>query len=140
MSIFSAATTAPVQAEEPTVKLFRSTLLSCKYIFSKGTVANFVNGKYATSNLGEIAELEEQISQGHQHIYVRKGEETIDYDVTDPLAELRKKFFAEFQAAESKRAAEQADGREMGSYDQTKLKAANTTDIQAVTVGSGKMK
>lgn len=130
----------PAAAAKPLVKLFCSSLLSCKYVFSKGTVANFVNGKYATNNPVEIAEMEAEIAGRHPHLYVRKGEETIDYDVTDPLAELRKKFFAEFQAAEHKRAEETADGRDLGEYVQKRLNTGNTTDIQAVTLGSGKMK
>lgn len=139
-NVLDSMLTPVTEIPKPVVKLFLCTILSCKYGFSRGTVANFVNGKYATSNPDEIAELEYQIKMGHPHIYVRKGEETVDYDVNDPMAELRKKFFEEFKASEKARIDSQVDGRDMGEYTQARLKTGNTTDIQPVTIGSGKSK
>lgn len=120
---------------KPEVKLFKNRLLSCKYIFSDGTTANFVNGKYATANEGEIAELEMQIRKGHQYLYIDTAETTVDYDITDPLASLRKKFFTEFQQQQATAAAN-IDGRDLGTSVQGPLKATSSKDIAPVTIGA----
>ena len=130
-------------AEKKEMRLYKSRLLSCKYIFTNGVAANFVNGKYATPVESEIAELDAQIRQGHSHLYVDKDEITIDYDHTDPLAELKKKFFAEFTAQAEAAAATQAAvtaGRDLGATVHGVLKAANTTDIAPVALGNGSSK
>jgi len=119
---------------KPEVKLFKNRLLSCKYIFSDGTTANFVNGKYATANESEITELEMQIRKGHQYLYIDSSEVTVDYDITDPLASLRKKFFDEFQQQQANAAAN-IDGRDLGTSTQGPLKGTSTKDIAPVTIG-----
>jgi len=128
----TALQTAPVK---PEVRLFKNRLLSCKYLFSDGTTANFVNGKYATANEGEIAELESQIRRGHQYLYIDTAETTVDYDITDPLASLRKKFFDEFQQQQANAAAN-IDGRDLGTSSQGPLKGTSTKDIAPVTIGA----
>jgi len=125
----------PAAPTKPEVKLFKNRLLSCKYIFSDGTAANFINGKYATANEGEIAELESQIRRGHQYLYVDANESTVDYDITDPLASLRKKFFDEFQQQQAIAAAN-IDGRDLGTSKQGPLKATSSKDIAPVTIGA----
>jgi hypothetical protein len=126
--------TASAAPAKPEVKLFKNRLLSCKYIFSDGTTANFVNGKYATANEGEIAELEMQIRKGHQYLYIDTNETTVDYDITDPLASLRKKFFDEFQQQQATAAAN-IDGRDLGTSKQGPLNATSSKDIAPVTIG-----
>lgn len=120
---------------KPEVRLYKNRLLSCKYIFSDGTTANFVNGKYATANEGEIAELEGQIRKGHQYLYIDKTETTVDYDINDPLASLRKRFFDEFQQQQANAAAN-IDGRDLGTSTQGPLKATSSKDIAPVTIGT----
>jgi hypothetical protein len=128
-------TAIATQPTKPEVRLYKNRLLSCKYIFSDGTTANFVNGKYATANDGEISELETQIKKGHQYLYVDSNETTVDYDITDPLASLRKKFFDEFQAQQATAAAN-INGRDLGTSTQGPLKATSSKDIAPVTIGT----
>lgn len=117
------------------VRLFKNRLLSCKYVFTDGTIANFINGKYATANEAEIKELEALVAKGHQYIYIDTAETTVDYDITDPLASLRKKFFEEFKLQQSTAAAN-IDGRDLGASVQGPLKATSSKDIAPVTIGA----
>lgn len=126
---------ATVTTAKPEVKLFKNRLLSCKFIFSDGTTANFINGKYATANESEIGELEREIKKGHQYLYVDSSETTVDYDINDPLASLRKKFFGEFQKQQAEAAAN-IDGRDLGTSTQGPLKATSSKDIAPVTIGA----
>lgn len=135
MTTASAALQTTIVTSKPEVKLFKNRLLSCKYIFSDGTTANFVNGKYATANESEIYELEGQIRKGHQYLYVDANEITVDYDITDPLASLRKRFFDEFQQQQTTAAAN-IDGRDFGTSTQGPLKATSSKDIAPVTIGA----
>lgn len=118
------------------VNVYHATIKSCKYIFKDGTVANFVNGKFPTTLPQQIEELDKVVAAGHPHIHVRKGEEVVDYDTTDPLAELRKKFFNEFKAEQAQAAANPTT--DFGTSTQGPLKGTSTTDIAAVTIGAAK--
>lgn len=115
-----------------TATLFKSRLPSCSYAFSRGGSANFVNGKYATSKEVEIRELTEEIKAGNQYLYIDPTELTVDYDYTNPMEELKKKFYKEFLAEQEKVQAAQAI-RDLGVAVQGTLKATNTVDMQAVT-------
>ena len=134
MATISQTATSSVQPK-PEVRLYKNRLLSCKYIFTDGTTANFVNGKYATANDSEISEFEAQIKKGHQYLYADSNETTVDYDITDPLASLRKRFFDEFQAQQATAAAN-IDGRDLGTSTQGPLKATSSKDIAPVTIGA----
>lgn len=121
-----------------TVHLFHSTMKSCRYIFKDGTAANFVNGKFVTTMDSQIAELQDAIAKRHPHIFVKTGEETVDYDIADPIAALRKKLFAEFMAEQE--AQKLAPPLELPPAVQGALNPTSTTDIAPVTIGAGASK
>lgn len=90
-----------------------SNIPACRYVFKSGTVAEFMNGKYLTSSPKEIEELEEEIKQGHPHLYIKKGHETAD---NDPLAGLKQKIINDYIAGQKKAMEEATDGsRDFGS-------------------------
>ena len=85
-----------------TYKLYKSTLQSLTYVFGgegiKGKYAYFVAGRYATDDPREIAELDQVIKDKNPHIYFDPNEAEVSSNKPDPLHELRKKFFSEFEA------------------------------------------
>jgi hypothetical protein len=81
---------------------FCSTLVSSKYAFRSGKVANFVDGKYLTAIKSEIEELTAEIESDNPYLYVDKNELTVSSDKADPLETYRKKVIEEYIAAQTK--------------------------------------
>lgn len=81
------------------VNQFVSNLPSCKYIFTTGKVAHFVQGIYRTADKKEVAELTADIEAGHPHISFG-AERLVDTAKLDPMAALREKIIAEYVANE----------------------------------------
>lgn len=78
--------------------LFKCRVTSCKYYFRDGSVAYFTEGRFATKNEKQIAELKEEIEAGHPHIYIDEKESTAESMLQDPMSTLRAKMFKEFLA------------------------------------------
>jgi hypothetical protein len=88
---------------------FKSTIPSCKFILSNGKNANFVGGIYRTDLEHEVAELQNEVKQGHPHIeYIGQ----ISAADLDPVAVLKRKAIAEY-LAEQKAAIDPS--RDMGT-------------------------
>lgn len=113
-----------------TSAVFKSSLLSCTFIFKSGKVASFINGRYITSDEQEIIEITKEIKSGHPHIYVDQDE--LSTEVNEPIDALRAKFFEEFKLAQQQNLALDND---RGSYE-SKVVPSNTVDIGANTSNS----
>lgn len=122
---------------EKMFKVYKNTLLSCKYGFKNGKVANFVDGKYLTDNPEEQKELEEEISLGHPNLYIDPKENQVSAkDLEDPMHKLRAKMREEIIAELAQRSAETDNpNRDMGNSSQGKLTPANTQTIAPVAAG-----
>jgi len=114
------------------LKVFKSRIPSCNYVFARGKSAAFVEGRYATGILEEISELEQEILSGHPHIYVDPAETEVDSDAVDPMAALREKIIADYL---KNQAAATDPSRDMGKSDQGPVKASNTRDIAVAAAG-----
>lgn len=111
-----------------------SNIPACRYVFKSGTVAEFMNGKYLTSSPKEIEELEEEIKQGHPHLYIKKGHETAD---NDPLAGLKQKIINDYIAGQKKAMEEATNGsRDFGNTPSAASIAEQIKPASSVKVAS----
>jgi hypothetical protein len=124
------ALNAAVPQDKRVVKLFKTRIPNIGYIFRSGKRAPFLNSRYSTDIPSEIAELEEEISLGHPHIYIDEAELTLD--TVEPMEVLRKKFYAEFEA-QQKRALDKDN--DAGYTEANKIVVATTRSI-AEAVGN----
>ena len=85
-----------------TLHQFKADLSSCRYIFKSGKIAQFEGGWYRTSIESEIKELNEQIAEGIGSIFLVPGEETIDSEMIDPMAVLKAKIIADYEAEKAR--------------------------------------
>ncbi len=79
-------------------KIFKSQMPSCNYVFRNGVVAHFINGKYATDQETEIAEITAEITARHPHLYVDANESEIDSEALSPMEIIKQKAVAEYIA------------------------------------------
>lgn len=108
---------------------------SCTYFFKDGKPATFIRGRFITSNPSQIAELDHEIANNHPTI--SRGEQYTP-DMDDPMLALRKRIREEIIAEElEKMRTSQNPSRDLGTSEQGKIKAQSTSDISAVTLGSG---
>lgn len=115
-----------------TLHVYKSTLPSCSYIFKNGKQAPFISQVFRTDVPTEIDELDGEVAAGHPHIYIDANEKTVESDMLDPMAVLKARFFAQFQAEQ---AAATNPSNDMGSSDQTQVVPANSQDIASAAVG-----
>lgn len=99
-------------SENKEFALFKSAVPSCKYIFKDGSTAIFVNGRFATDNEGQIEELKAEIKAKHPTIYVDAKEKVTSAAHQDPIASLRAKIIAEYEAEQAAK-----KGRDFGNTD-----------------------
>jgi hypothetical protein len=117
------------------LRVFKGTMPSFNYIFGNGKPAIFVQGVYRTNVDWEIASLENEIKNGHPHIYIDPNETEIDSEMVDPMNVLRAKIIAEYVAAQAKATDPSNDG---GTYTPQALKPGNSQDVaDAAAGGSG---
>lgn len=112
-----------------------SNIPACRYVFKSGKVAEFMSGKYLTAIDSEIAELEQEIKEGHPHIFIKKGHETAD---NDPLAGLKQKIINDYIASQQKAEKEATDGSRdfgntvSGSIVSEQIKPASSVKVASV--------
>lgn len=92
------------------------------FILSTGKQLIFAAGQLLTNVKSEIAELMQQVEDGHPHISYNG---LITKEDLDPMLALKRKIIEEYQA-EQRAAATQAD-RDTGSYKEDSLKGIATT-------------
>jgi hypothetical protein len=128
-------------AQSGPVKLwvFHSHQKSCRYIFSDGSKADFVNGRYYTPEEGKARELTQQIViHRSPYFFIKPGEETMMSDDLDPVVKLKKQLRAEIMQELYQEAIKITMGASNTTGDsvQGKLNAQSTKDIEAVAAGA----
>lgn len=120
------------EIQEAQVDVFQTGMMSCKFVFSNGKVANFVGGKYYTDLDNEIAELNREISAGNPNIaYFGKMAKA---DI-NPANALKRAAIREFLEEQRRKV-----GRDMGTSVQGPLIAsAANTDSLAEVIGQEKV-
>lgn len=111
-----------------TLTVFKSRIPSVNYIMPNGKPLIFQAGQYLTDDIKEIEHLKAEIKAGHAHIFQESAPEaqTIQSDMLDPMAALKAKFFAEFQAQQQSALDPKSD---KGTTTQVPLKPASSKDI-----------
>lgn len=99
-------------SENTKFALFKSAVQSCKYIFKDGSTAIFVRGRYATDDADKIAELKAEVKAKHPTIYIDPKEAVTSAVHQDPIAALRAKIIAEYEAEQAAK-----KGTDFGSTD-----------------------
>lgn len=103
-----------------------------RYVFKSGKVAEFHGGAYRTSIESEIKELNAEIAAGIGSIWLVPGQEVIDSDDLDPVAVLKRKIIAEYEAEKAR-----SESNGTSTYDISRSKIAGTnvagTTVQVVS-------
>lgn len=116
-------------------RVFRSNIVTMRYVFKNGKVAPFLtkNGRdseYATDIRHEIEELDAEIALRHPNISSKIEEKVA---TIEPLEALKKKHFEEFMALQ---AAASKKSNDAGYSVEDKLNVANSTSIAEAASGS----
>lgn len=85
------------------LKLFKSTVISCKTHLPNGKEINFVGGRYATDDSDEIEFLEATIKAKHPNFYIDSAEAEVDSVRVDPVEAIRAKAVADYIAEQEAR-------------------------------------
>lgn len=104
------------------VRVYRGSLSSFRVGFKNGVVAHFVNYLYRTNRPDQIAELDEMVEMGR--LTLETEQEVWDGD--DPLASLRARIIAEYEANRKEVKIGHVDG---GSVGVERLKPMSTSDM-----------
>lgn len=123
------ATRVPKEMDKAVI--FKSSVPSCIYVLKNGKACNFINFRFMTKLDTEIEELTAEVNMGHPTIYIDSKEATAD--VMEPIAALRARHFAEFQA-ELERANNK--NQDAGTTQVQKLNVANSSTIAEGASGS----
>ena len=78
-------------------KKFKSRMGAIVYIMKNGKPANFVEGEFVTSVPSEIAELDDEVANGHPIIYIDGGDSAVVV-AEDPMAGLKANMRAQILA------------------------------------------
>jgi len=116
-------------------RVFRSNILTMRFIFKNGKVAPFLtkNGRdseYTTDIKHEIEELDDEIAMRHPNIS-SKPEEIVH--TIEPVEALKARHFKEFQEQMARSVVKSNDA---GSSSLEKLNVANSTTISEGAAGS----
>lgn len=83
------------------LRVFKSRMGACNYVFADGNFAAFVGGKFYTDNATYIAELEAEVAAKHPVIYIDPAESEIDAVMVDPATAQRINIVAEYLAQQT---------------------------------------
>ena len=97
------------------LKLYKSSLLSCRTHIPNGKELHFVAGRYATDNEEEIAFLDAEIKAKNPTFYVDAAEREVDSVRVDPVEAIRKKAIADYLAEQAAKV-----GKDTGNTIETK--------------------
>lgn len=116
-------------------RVFRSNIVTMRYVFKNGKVAPFltkngIDSEYATNIEHEIQELDAEIASNHPNIS-SKPAETVE--TLEPIEALKKKHFEEFKKMLASNTLKTNDA---GTSEQGKLHVANSTTIGDGAAGS----
>jgi len=103
--------------------VFYNRIANSNYIFPDGSQANFTGGRYATQDEDKAAHLNSVVKQGNPHIFIDPAKLMLTVDELDPMAELKARIIAEYEAKQA------LTKGEMGTSVQGKLNVADTLSI-----------
>lgn len=106
--------------------VYFNTHKSCKHVFEKGGIAEFVGGRFLTDDAQHIKELDAEIARGN--MFLSKGAEQLTAADLDPVAEIRRQAVADYIAQQKA-----AEGRNMGTSVQGPVGGANSKTIAPMT-------
>lgn len=112
------------------LKVFKSTVLSSRYVTPSGKVCSFIGGKFYTKEAEIVDFLQNEVTKGNPHIYIDKNEVEIVAEDRDPMVALTKKVRAQVLAEMAA-----AQNKEFGKTDKGEFVAQSTRDIAPVTIG-----
>ena len=114
--------------------VFKSSIPSINYIFAIGKPAIFQGGFHRTDVEWEIKELMAEVDLRHPHITIpeSESERVVDSSMVDPMAVLRAKIIADYEAS---KLADAAGNKDMGESKQGPLIPANSRDIAVAAAG-----
>jgi len=132
-------------------KIFKSTILSCRYFTRAGLAVNFMNGRFTTDNKEVEDELMQEVGEAgrtksrHPFIFIDENEAELDTEALSPLEliklqakeEARKELLAEM-AAQQARAMDA--GANVSSTSANFASSLNTTAKQAEDAASAESK
>jgi hypothetical protein len=82
-------------------RVFKCAIRSCKYVFKDGSFGYFIEGRLTTDNEEHIAELEAEIKAKHPTIFIDEKDSVAETAQLDPMAALKKKIIAEYEASKA---------------------------------------
>lgn len=115
------------------VRVFKSRVPFCKYLFKNGKEANFIGGVYTTDIETEIEELDTEIKLKHPTLFIDASDKERDTEKIDPLDEIRRKAVADYLAGV---AAATNKSNDRGTTEQGRLNVANSSTIAEASAGS----
>lgn len=104
--------------------VFYNRIPNSNYIFPDGVQAQFVGNRYVTSEKERADILMREIAAGNLHIFVDPNKLQVSKAELDPMAELKARIIAEYEASRAG-GAQLADS----STEQGKLNVVNTATI-----------
>lgn len=113
---------------EEEYQVYKSSLTNQRIVMPNGKCLRITSNKYITKDAAEIEFLDKEISLGFP--YMSKSTPIMTSDL-DPMSALRKKFFAEFEAAQGK-----VPSSAPSSSDQATITPASTAALAALAAGS----
>lgn len=117
--------------------VFYSHVKSISFIFTDGNKAEFIQGKYYTSDPIKVAALKREIKAGNKSFFIKPGEETIMSDDLDPVTALKKKLRSELmqELIDQGLIVATAQSPDSGKSEQGKLNVQSTSDLAAISAG-----
>lgn len=109
------------------LKLFKSTVPSCKTHLPNGKEINFIGGRYATDDSAEIEFFETEIKNHHPNFYIDAKEVEVDSVKVDPVEAIRKKAVADYLAAQAAK-----EGTDTGATQELKKIVTSTEALASV--------
>ena len=111
--------------EEKIYKVFYCRIPNSNFIFPDGSIAAFTGGRYVTDDPDKAAYLKQQVTLGNPHIYINPEQVEVTAKDLDPLAELKARIIAEYEAS---KIAQDKD-KDAGFSKQGKLNIADTNTV-----------
>lgn len=111
--------------EEKLYSVFYCRIPNSNFIFADGSVANFTGGRYVTDDPDKAAFLKREVTLGNPHIYIDAEKTVVTAKELDPMAELKARIIAEYEASKIK----EDKNRDLGTSNQGKLNIADTKTV-----------
>lgn len=121
-------------------RVFKSSTLSCKYIFKDGSCGYFMNGRLTTDNPIHIAELEKEVELNHPTIYVDEKDSVAETAQLDPMADYKKRIIAEYEAARAQSSLHDVGNSTKEAGAGTGVGTTENTGVAAAKIVAGAVK